>query len=342
MLIKMILKILFAYCLVLYIPSTFCHAAEKASYLEKATVQAFIQEMEQKHQLTRDSVEALLKEANHDQIVLRNIKKPAENLEWKDYERLLIKPNRVAEGIIFWKKHDDILRQAETKYGVPAKIIVAILGIETNYGSMTGHHRVLDALATLSFDYPPRSAFFRQELAQFLLLAKELKVINPLMIKGSYAGAIGIPQFMPSSYRCFAVDSDNKGYSNLIDNTKDAIFSVAHYLQKNGWIKQAPVILPAYILDNFHPSKTFNKLIDNQILQSIDEWKKHHIDLVPSIKWTSLPLAQLIKLNTHYGWQYWFAFHNFSVIKTYNKSILYSMAVYKLSELLEDGYNTSR
>lgn len=171
------------------------------NYLERPAVQNFIQEMEQQYQLKRTTIESLLQKAQQDSTVLKYIRKPAEHLEWKQYEALLIRPTRVTEGVVFWKKHASILQEAEKRYGVPAKIIVAILGIETSYGQNTGNHRVLDALTTLSFDYPPRAAFFKKELAQFLLLINKLKMIDPLAIKGSYAGAIGIPQFMPSSYR---------------------------------------------------------------------------------------------------------------------------------------------
>ncbi|MBI4006101.1 MAG: lytic murein transglycosylase, partial [Gammaproteobacteria bacterium] len=162
------------------------------------------------HQYDTGELQSLFSQVKYSQRVLEAISRPAEKLPWYEYRSIFLQPDRIKQGLIFWKRYRTALKQAEQQYGVPAHIIVAIIGIETRYGISTGNDRVMDALATLAFHYPERSDFFRWELEEYLLLTRE-QGINPLSLKGSYAGAMGIPQFIPSSYRRFAIDFDGDG-----------------------------------------------------------------------------------------------------------------------------------
>lgn len=314
-------------------------------YLERKEVKQFIMQMVEQHQFNPTDLTKLFQTVKQDPIVLQKIQKPAENLPWHVYRPLFIKPSRITEGAMFWKKYSACLTQAENDYGVPAKIIVAILGVETNYGRTQGNHRVLDTLTTLSFDYPPRADFFKKELEHFLLFfKKKTNRMNLMTIKGSYAGAMGIPQFISSSYQRFGIDSHSKGYSDLT-NIQDAIFSVANYLQQHGWVKGNPVTMPANIKQGAVLSLTTQEAILREEEKSFTQWAQHHLYLAQPnlLKPITPPIhsARLIELEGQQGLEYWFTFPNFSVIKKYNKSPLYAMVVWQLSQLIEDEYQRS-
>lgn len=211
---------------------------------------------------------------------------------------------------------------------MPPSIIIAILGVETRYGEVTGKYRVLDALSALSFNGTRRAEFFQKELEELLLLGRENPAIDLRKIKGSYAGAIGQPQFLPSNYRHLAVDASHKGYSDLIGNTDDAILSVAHYLKFHGWVKTEPIIVGVHTIDH-----GFERLPASLKDFTVKKFKKYAIH--PRKPVPSTLKATVIALPLNNGTKYWLGFTNFQVIKRYNSSSLYAMAVCQLSELIE-------
>ena len=209
-------------------------AQSPSPYGERAEVKAFISEMVARHGFVEGELNTLFARVYRMDPVLQAIAAPAEIARWPDYRAIFVNSRRIAGGQAFWKTHEALLERAERNYGVPAEIIVAIIGVETNYGRNPGRWRVVEALATLAFDYPPRATFFRTELENYLVLARD-SGLDVFSVRGSYAGAIGIPQFMPGSLRRYAVDFDGDGAIDLSRNTADAIGSVANYLKQHGW-----------------------------------------------------------------------------------------------------------
>ena len=210
-------------------------------YAENVTAQQFFKEMEKRHHFDDSELRKLFSRVYRDQRILDLMSKPAEKrLAWREYRKIFLDNVRIRNGIKFWEENERVISDASDRYGVPGEIIVAIIGVETRYGKVTGNHRVISALSTLAFDYPPRSRFFRNELESFLLLTREENK-SPLELKGSYAGAMGYGQFMPSSYRAYAVDSDGDGKRDIWNSRADAIGSVANYLSAHNWEKGAGV-----------------------------------------------------------------------------------------------------
>jgi membrane-bound lytic murein transglycosylase B len=212
-------------------PST---PAPAVPYAERAEVKRFIRDMVDRHGFVESELVTLFSRLYRVEPVLTAIVTPAEITRWTDYRPIFVNAKRIEAGLAFWKAHQRTLARAEKRYGVPAEVIVAIIGVETSYGRNPGRWRVVEALATLAFDYPPRAGFFRSELEHYLLLARDADV-DVFSVRGSYAGAIGIPQFMPSSLRRYAVDFDRDGRIDLSRNNADAIGSVANYLKQHGW-----------------------------------------------------------------------------------------------------------
>ena len=236
---------------------------------------------------------------------------------------------RVINGVAFWNEHRAALERAEKEYGVPAEIIVSIIGVETNYGKNTGSWYVIDALATLAFDYPPRAPFFRKELINYFILTREQKH-NPLEFKGSYAGAMGYGQFMPSSYRNFAVDFSGDGFTDIWNNPTDAIGSVANYLKKHGWQTGKAVVVPATLTKprtTLLANEAFNKVVPPSL--KVSDWKKAGV--APTGKVAKNTPAITIEFDGINGLEYWFGLQNFYTITRYNRSPMYAMAVYDLS-----------
>ncbi|NDP43300.1 MAG: lytic murein transglycosylase B, partial [Aromatoleum sp.] len=218
-------------------------------YSMRPDVRAFIDEMVTEHGYDRAALKRVFAAARYQPQILTAMQRPLlEPPKWYDYAPQFLSPARIDAGVAYWNASAAELDRAEAEYGVPAEIVVAILGVETFYGRYTGRYRVLDALVTLAFDYPRRAAFFRGELKQFLLLARELDVA-PTASKGSFAGAMGVPQFMPGSYRNFAIDFDGDGRTDLWTSDADIVGSVAHYLARHDWARGQPVLLPATIAD---------------------------------------------------------------------------------------------
>ena len=304
-----------------------------ASYLEHAESGQFIDRMVTEHGFDRARVEQLLAQAERKQSILDAISRPAERtLEWKDYRKIFIQESRVEQGLAFWREHRDALRRAEQTFGVPAHVIVAIIGVETRYGRHKGNYRVLDALATLGFDYPPRSAFFRRQLEEYLLMTRE-QGLDPLQLQGSYAGAMGFGQFIPSSYRSFAVDFDEDGVADIVDNPVDAIGSVANYFSEHHWRSGELVVLKATLAEQHDPEVFEAGLKPRWTVAELAEK-----GLRPRAKVDASAPASAVRFLGDEGEEYWLGLHNFYVITRYNHSAMYAMAVYQLSQLLEQRF----
>ena len=304
---------------------------EPIAHLPEAV--AFIEEMALRHQFDRTVLVALFNEARLKQSILNAMARPAEIKPWRDYRPQFVEGQRISQGLRFWAEHEATLQRAEAQFGVPASVIVAIIGVETSYGRNTGSYRVVDALATLAFGHPKRSAYFRDELEQYLLLSREAD-FAPLSVKGSYAGAMGIPQFMPSSYRTYGIDFDGDQHRDLWRNPVDAIGSVARYFQGKGWQAGAPVVTPVTQLAEA------GKEMANRgwgYRMQMKDWALLGVTSKP----TKPGEAMLLKLDGANGPEHWLAFENFYVITRYNHSFHYAMAVWQLSLELQAARQTT-
>jgi membrane-bound lytic murein transglycosylase B len=287
----------------------------------------FIDEMVSKYQFKRENLEDIFKRAERKQSIIDAITAPATLKPWADYRTVFINPQRVNNGLQFWGQYHDALERAEKQYGVPQEIIVALIGVETNYGRNVGKYLVLDALTTLSFDYPKRSDFFRGELAQYLLLTREQN-FDIFKLQGSYAGAIGIPQFMPSSYRKYAVDFDNDGKTDILQDPVDAIGSVANYLKQYGWIEGEPITARASVSED----DCVGSLSEGRTLT---EWASAGIK--PVTPFVTGKALRLVDFTVPEGKEFWLAANNFDVITRYNNSDFYAMSVFQLAQALLDA-----
>jgi membrane-bound lytic murein transglycosylase B len=264
--------------------------------------------------------------------VIKHINKPLETNPWNTYQLLFVNEWRIEHGVKFWNKYADVLRRAELKYGVPAGIIVATIGIESKYGQRMGEYRVMDSLTNLGFSDSPRAKYFRGELEQFLLLTRDQHV-DPFKMMGSYAGAIGQPQFMPTSYRYYAVNFSGSGKIDLMGDTADVIGSIANYYSKSGWKINGPVAQQAVVVGQRY--EYLRK--KNQIPQYLSLTELARFGVVPKNKYAydnDNLKARVIALESHYNKEYWLGYNNFAVIKRYNASDLYAMAVYQLSNYI--------
>ena len=299
-------------------------------------LQALIASLERDGVYPEGELAALFSTVTRQTKVLNAISRPAEKTkEWKDYKQGFLSTERINQGLAFWQRYNKALTLASSQYGVPPEIIVAIIGVETRYGAGKGSFKVIDALSSLAFDYPPRAPFFRKELRTFLQLAKE-QGLNPVETYGSYAGAMGYPQFMPSSWRNLAVDFDADGKIDLLNNPIDAIGSVANYFKANGWQKGAPVITRARISHDNYDEVTNNK--DLKPISTIAELTSKGL-AARNGTWDATLPANAIRLQGDNGAEFWLAFNNFYVITSYNRSLLYAMAVFQLSETLREQHN---
>ncbi len=293
-------------------------------------IDEFIEEMVDKHNFDGEYLDDLFSRIDLNDTVIEKMNTPYEAKPWYKYRELFITDTRISDGLNYWERHKKTLARAEKEYGVPASVIIAILGVETKYGISKGDFPVFQALSTLAFNYPPRSAFFKKELEEFLLLTEEFD-FDPLDIKGSYAGAIGLPQFMPSSYRHYAVPHRQNKPSDLVNNDADAILSIANYLKKNGWVKNQPIAVKAKI-----EGEDYKKLIaDTKFLpmHSIDSLSKHGIK--PQKALDNQHQVALVEYDTADGHEYWLGLKNFIAISRYNKHKHYVLAVYELSEKIK-------
>ena len=287
-------------------------------------ISEFIVDMARQHKFNSNDLKTILGKARLHQSILDAISRPAESKPWYEYRPIFLTRDRITGGVKFWKANQDSLQAAEKKYQVPPHIITAIIGVETRYGRHKGRYPVLDALATLAFAYPPRSRFFRSELEQYLLMTREEK-IDPLTQTGSYAGAMGLPQFIASSFRSYAVDFDNNGQRDLWNSPADAIGSVANYFHRHGWQHAQPVIQRVQVRGD-----GYRKLLSNDLKPSLTvaELRKHGV-VIPKTA-DAQQKAVLIELEGKAGPEFWLGWQNFYVISRYNHSALYSLAVYQL------------
>lgn len=296
-----------------------------ADYSQRDDVQQFIDQMVEKHGFKRDQLMKKFAEADRLDGVLEAIARPAEKvLTWKEYRPIFISSKRISGGNKFLQEHRETLKRAEQEYGVPAEIITAIVGVETYYGRLSGKTRVFDSLVTLGFDYPPRSRFFLSELEQFLLLTRE-EDVDVKEVRGSYAGAMGMPQFISSSYRHYAVDFDGDGKRDLWNNTEDVIGSVANYFKVHGWKAGETVVVPARV--NGSIEETRSKLKPHTSISDLNK-----LGVFPILRIDDDPMATVITLKGEDGTEYWLGLDNFYVITRYNHSAMYAMAVYQLSQ----------
>jgi membrane-bound lytic murein transglycosylase B len=304
-----------------------------AKLVNQKQAQQFIQQMVSQHHFNRQELINTLKQAEYQPQIIQSMERPYEKKTWDVYQSIFLTPQRLQEGLNFWQENQKTLAQAEQKYGVPASVIVAIIGVETLYGKHQGNYRVLDALTTLAFYYPQRSEFFTKELKEYLLLCREHHVPATLY-KGSYAGAMGKPQFMPSSYRFYAVNFSGKGYANLMENDQDVIGSVANYFHIHGWKMYESVAQPVNLRGSHYKSlQTNSKHADYEYKRLIQA------GVVPVKQLTSHPQkAGLIELNRQMGQSYWMAYPNFYVITRYNTSPQYALVVYLLSLQLQNRW----
>lgn len=296
----------------------------------------FIDEMVRKHDFDREQLKQALQKTKIRDSILKAISRPAEKrLTWGEYQKIFLQPKRVEGGVKFWKKHEADLKKAEKEFGVPPEIITAIIGVETLYGKRTGGYQVLEALATLGFHYPPRAKFFRSELKHFLLLTREEKM-DPLEATGSYAGAMGTPQFIPSSYRHYAIDFDGDGKRDIWNNPTDVIGSVANYFSVHHWRPGEPVTVRVTGVSSSHDELVEARKRPSKPNLSIARLRNAGINVPKEIN--SALSTNLIELEGTEGTEHWAGLKNFYVITRYNHSNLYAMAVYQLSQQILEAY----
>jgi len=302
--------------------SSFCHTAHAVSL---PGIPEFIDEMVAKHKFNRAELESAFEHAKHIPRVVEAISRPATIRPWLEYRASFVNPERVRLGLKFWSKYENAFQKAELKYGVPQEIILAVIGVETVYGLDVGTFRTLDALTTLAFDYPRRADFFRSELENYLLLARD-QGFDLLAIRGSYAGALGIPQFMPSSYRTYAVDFSGDNKVDLMGEAKDAIGSVASYLSGYGWRNGKDIAVRARINEDVCAGEIATR-------RTVAAWSA--AGAIPQGKVAEADSARLVDFTVDGGKEFWLAFENFDVITRYNNSDYYAMTVLQLAEAVK-------
>lgn len=301
--------------------------AAEAIDVDDPDVKNFIDTMVSEHSYDRDILENVLREARIQETILEAIERPAERTkEWHEYRDIFLTEERVKAGADFWHENSEELQRISDETGVDTEILVGIIGVETYFGRITGKYRVLDALATLAFEYPPRANFFRGELEHFLLLVRE-EEMDAMDVTGSYAGAMGRPQFMPSSYRAYAVDSSADGKRDIWSNWSDVIGSIANYFVRHGWRPNNQVVAQAILSNQWRGEPPENTLTPKETVTSLS-----HQGVLFA---TNLPgdhKSQLLTLKGDNGEEHWVGFHNFFVITRYNRSVMYALAVLQLGQ----------
>ncbi len=303
---------------------------DRGDYRFREDVERFIERLAKSSDYSEQELVDLFSQVKNQRHLFERMNKPAEKLEWYKYRKIFLTDKRIQRGQEFWSRHRDLLERVEADYGVPPEIVVAIVGVETFYGQYKGKAPVFDTLVTFAFDYPKRARFFTAELEAYLRLAKE-NDFDPRSLKGSYAGAMGMPQFISSSYRSYAVDYDGDGQADLFDSLPDVLGSVANYFRKHGWTPGAPVV---------HPVQGDAAMAD-----------RFKTGLKPSYRWSQLRAAgfrseeaipgdapvSLIRLKLPESEEYWVGRDNFYTITRYNHSALYAMAVHQLAQAIKQA-----
>ena len=302
-----------------------------ADYTDREDVQAYMAEVSAEHHFASEELEQLFSQATRQSSILEAIARPAERtLEWHEYREIFLQESRIEQGLRFWDDNEEALQAAWAAFGVPPEYVVAIIGVETRYGQITGGYRVLDALTTLTFDYPPRAPFFRKELTQFLLLARE-EGRDPLELKGSYAGAMGYGQFIPSSFRSYAVDFDEDGTRDIWSNTWDAIGSVANYFASHGWQPEAEVVRAVTVVSAAADGVANQSL---ELNHTIDDLRTLGVEVDGFDSFDGAEAVALFRMKLADGAEYWLGLNNFYVITRYNRSRLYALAVHQLAQAI--------
>ena len=311
-------------------------APRMAGYAARPEVRAFVSEMVEKYGFSREELERLFSAARPQRSILRAMQTPAETTPrgWEAYKALFLTRERIDAGVRFREANAESLARAAQAYGVPESIIVAILGVETAYGRNTGNYRVIDALSTLAFDFPQRADFFRGQLEQYLLYARE-EGLEALDLKGSYAGAIGIPQFMPGTYRRYGVDFDDDGRRDLTHSAADAVGSVANFLKEHGWQSAQPIAVGARVIGDRYAA-----LLDAGVKPSVPVESLPDFGITASEPLPPGSLCTLIELsNPGKDPEYRVGLQNFYVLTRYNRSSLYALAVQELAGAIEAALN---
>lgn len=313
---------------------TVCVHAAGHDRLNQDAIDTFITDMAGQHGFNASQLQQTFSKAVYLQSIIDAISRPAEKMPWYRYKPIFLTDERAKAGAAYWHEHADTLAAAERKYGVPAEIIVAIIGVETRFGEYTGDYRVLDSLATLAFHYPERADFFRSELEQFFLLTRE-QGVDPLSIEGSYAGAMGIPQFISSSYRHYAIDFNDDQRINLWSDHVDAIGSVANYFSRHGWQPGQPVIYPVTAMPVDYSELERKELKPNTNYGLLHQSGVQVAAALPA----DTPVA-LLEFEQRAGPAFWLGLENFYVITRYNHSQLYALAVYLLAQDIHKRYRS--
>lgn len=303
-------------------------------------INSYIKSMTRKYNFDHTTLTDLFQKTNANLDIIDKMDHPYEKKSWPQYRKLFITQTKADKGALFIKQHQKVLEQAEKKYHVPAQVIVAIMGIETNYGERKGAYPVMQSLTTLAFYYKPRAKFFKHELTQYLLLTREQK-LPPMKLTGSYAGAIGIPQFMPSAYRRYAIDYSMKGSADLVNDTNDAIFSIAHFLNEKGWKVNQPIAMPLTKQPAVSKSLLSKSAKPRYSLIRLKKYGIHLPQTASSYKKLKGAVIAMDMGNEKVN-NYWLTFANFRAIMRYNPRINYAMAVYQLSEAIKDVYKSNR
>lgn len=291
-------------------------------------IEAFINEVSHKHGFDRAALRRTFGQVRPRAAIIRAVMSPVTARPWHEFRARLLDASRIRSGVRFWQEHAATLERASREFGVPEEIVVATIGLETMFGRHTGSFRVLEALTTLAFHYPPRAELFRGELEEYLLLARELG-FDATAARGSYAGAMGIPQFLPSSYRKFALDYDGDRRRDLWGTPQDAIGSVAHYYRAHGWRTGEIVIAPVEI-----GGSDADAVLAAGIEPRLTVAELRRLGVVPLVPVEETLAAALIMAETESGPRHWLAFHNFYVITRYNRSVNYALAVHELAREL--------
>lgn len=310
--------------------------ADATSFSERREVQEFVADMVSRHGFDAVSLTSLFARITPRPVVTKTMTgQVAKPPSWMRYRGNFVNPWRISQGVSFWNDNAAALARARQVYGVPEEVIVAIIGVETRYGRYPLPYPVLDTLATLAFDYPRRADFFRAELEHYLLLMRE-EGRDPLSVRGSFAGAMGIPQFMPSSYRTYAVDFDGDGQRDLWSNTTDAIGSVANYLKTYGWESGKPVATRAFLQPDA-PSDLLTGTLKPE--RSVEQLQIQGVKSAEPL--AASTQAALLAVDVDDGREYWLGLNNFYVITRYNRSLFYAMAVFQLSNEIRLAYMDS-
>lgn len=315
--------------------STGAHADNEAAVAQARG--AFVDRMVSEHGFDRSALESVLDAAVIDQKILDAISRPAERVvPWHEYRTIFLTAERIDAGVQFWKDNAVTVERIAREYGVAPEMIVGIIGVETYFGRIMGRYRVIDALSTLAFAYPPRAKFFASELEHFLLLAREegVDAREPL---GSYAGAMGAGQFIPSSYRAYAVDANGDGRRDIWTDWEDVIGSVANYFRRHGWREGEPVADPAMRPSDFSGPEPTNRLELDATVESLIELGYEFAARLPG----TAPAAVFSFEAEGGGAEYWIGYHNFHVITRYNRSPKYALAAHQLAQAIRAAYSAA-